>query len=97
MDVVDHPLDIKKALIRMRNKKLFIQQKMIEDKGRENERAEDLEAALTTSYQKNYAEPSPETVEKVGYYRNKVTGHKREAKDRWNRFAGTEGGGGRGR
>jgi hypothetical protein len=96
MDVLDNPLDLKKALIRMRNKKLFIQQRMIEDKARENERAADLQEVLESSYQQNYAGPSQETVDKVGYYRNKVTGHKREAKERWNRFAGTESGGGRG-
>lgn len=95
MDVLDKH-DIKKALTRMRTKKLFVQRKMIEDKERENERAEALDAALIESYQKNYAEPSPETTEKVAYYRNKVTGHKREAKERWNRFAGTSDGGGRG-
>lgn len=34
---------------------------------------------------------------KVGEVRNRVTGKKRAALDRWNRFAGTSGGGGRGR
>jgi len=33
---------------------------------------------------------------KVGEVRNRLTGQKRASKDRWNRFAGTEGGGGRG-
>ena len=33
---------------------------------------------------------------KVGEVRNRLTGKKHAAKDRWNRFAGTEGGGGRG-
>ncbi len=95
MDVLEKP-DLKKALAHLRNKKLFIQRKMIEDKEQENKRAADLEDLLQTSYQQNYAGPSPETTEKVAYYRNKVTGHKREAKERWNRFAGTSDGGGRG-
>lgn len=34
--------------------------------------------------------------EKVGTIRNRLTGKKRKSKDRWNRFAGTSGGGGRG-
>ncbi len=34
---------------------------------------------------------------KVEQIRNRLTGKKRESTDRWNRFAGTEGGGGRGR
>ncbi len=91
-----HPLDLKKTLTRWRNKKLFIQRSMMEDKERENTRAEALEETLRGSYEQNYAQPSSETLEKVAYYRNKVTGHKREANDRWNRFAGTDGGGGRG-
>jgi hypothetical protein len=33
---------------------------------------------------------------KVGEVRNRLTGKKRASQDRWNRFAGTEGGGGRG-
>lgn len=34
--------------------------------------------------------------EKVSTIRNRLTGSKRQSKERWNRFAGTEGGGGRG-
>lgn len=33
---------------------------------------------------------------KVGEVRNRLTNKKRASKERWNRFAGTEGGGGRG-
>ncbi len=33
---------------------------------------------------------------KVSKVRNRLTGKKRESKERWNRFAGTSGGGGRG-
>lgn len=32
----------------------------------------------------------------AGMIRNRITGKKRASKDRWNRFAGTSGGGGRG-
>jgi hypothetical protein len=34
---------------------------------------------------------------KVQEHRNMITGKRRAAQDRWNRFAGTSGGGGRGR
>lgn len=36
-------------------------------------------------------------VERGALIRNRLSGKKRKAKDRWNRFAGTSGGGGRGR
>ena len=34
--------------------------------------------------------------EKVSFVRNRITNKKRASKERWNRFAGTSGGGGRG-
>ena len=34
--------------------------------------------------------------DKVATIRNRLTGQKRDSKERWNRFAGTSGGGGRG-
>ena len=37
-----------------------------------------------------------EWSDKVSKVRNRLTGKKRESKERWNRFAGTSGGGGRG-
>jgi hypothetical protein len=37
-----------------------------------------------------------EWSDKTASIRNRLTGKKRESKERWNRFAGTEGGGGRG-
>ena len=38
-----------------------------------------------------------ECSDKVSKVRNRLTGKKRDAKDRWNRFAGTSDAGGRGR
>ena len=38
-----------------------------------------------------------EWSDKVSKVRNRLTGKKRDAKDRWNRFAGTSDAGGRGR
>ena len=38
-----------------------------------------------------------DALERMQQIRNRVTGRKRAAKDRWNRFAATSGAGGRGR
>ncbi|MBY0408362.1 MAG: hypothetical protein K2Q01_11790 [Rickettsiales bacterium] len=40
---------------------------------------------------------APEWTDKVSKVRNRLTGKKRDAKDRWNRFAGTSDAGARGR
>ena len=40
--------------------------------------------------------PSTEVSDKVAAIRNRLTGQKRLSRERWNRFAGTSGGGGRG-
>lgn len=39
---------------------------------------------------------TPEWSDKVNKIRNRLTGKQRVSKDRWNRFAGTSDGGGRG-
>ena len=39
---------------------------------------------------------SPEWTDKVSKVRNRLTGKKRDSKERWNRFAGTSDAGGRG-
>jgi len=46
---------------------------------------------------KNPEGKQQEWSDKVSKVRNRLTGKKRDAKDRWNRFAGTSDGGGRGR
>lgn len=38
-----------------------------------------------------------DALERSQQIRNRITGRKRASKDKWNRFAGTSGGGGRGR
>lgn len=38
-----------------------------------------------------------DALEKMQQIRNRVTGRKRASRDKWNRFAGTSGSGGRGR
>lgn len=97
MDVMDDPKSIKKAMIRKRNKRDFIIRKMLEDKQRENERAEDEERQKQESLEANYSVPGGEKgAAKAQEFRNLITGKKRASKERWNRFAGTSGGGGRG-
>ncbi len=59
----------------------------------EEERVKELEKGLKPKP----AVKSPEAWEdKVAVIRNRLTGKKRTSKERWNRFAGTGGEGGRG-
>lgn len=65
----------------------------------EEEREEERrEAALTSSRdaEKGKAGAEPVWSAKLQMIRDKNTGRKRMASERWNRFAGTESGGGRG-
>ncbi len=67
----------------------------------EHARIQDAEAALlATPPEKTRAQKDKDDEiwsEKTQDIRNRLTSKKRQAKDRWNRFAGTEGGGGMGR
>lgn len=99
MDVSEQdPKAIKKALTYKQNRKRFTIQMMVADRKRENKRAREDTKNLEESFKENYANPSvsKETEEKLDYYRNKINGKKRVAKERWNRFAGTGDSGGRG-
>ena len=72
---------------------------MIEDKQRENERAAEDEKKKQESLEASYSVPGTidgDASEKVAQFRNRITGKKRASRERWNRFAGTSGGGGRG-
>lgn len=84
--------DKKKALV----KKNRFQQEIfnfVRLKRQEEDRVEDLKEAM----QPGPATPSTEEwTDKVSTIRNKLTGQKRVSKERWNRFAGTSGGGARG-
>ena len=64
----------------------------------ETEREEELRAAALESGRVAERTSAGETVwsAKLQMIRDKNTGRTRMAKERWNRFAGTEGGGGRG-
>ncbi|MCB0156462.1 MAG: hypothetical protein KDF65_16815 [Anaerolineae bacterium] len=62
----------------------------------EAERVEEMELARTRKPSDDEKKEDPLWSEKVSKIRNRLTGNKRTSKERWNRFAGTEGGGGRG-
>jgi hypothetical protein len=78
-------------------------QEMVDQQARgrdlEQEREEELrEAALTSARaaERTSVGKKPVWSERMQMIRDKNTGRERMAKERWNRFAGTEGGGGRG-
>ena len=58
-------------------------------------RMKGLEASLKLK-KTSQAKPSGEWSDKTATIRNRLTGKKRESKERWNRFAGTSDAGGRG-
>ncbi|MGE0754814.1 MAG: hypothetical protein AB7L92_06605 [Alphaproteobacteria bacterium] len=60
--------------------------------------AERVESEANSRKPKRSAESGDDPLwsEKVSTIRNRVTGSKRTSKERWNRFAGTSDGGGRG-
>lgn len=64
----------------------------------EEEEKKKREVGLSSSRNaaKNAKQAEPVWSAKMQQIRDKNTGRARDAKERWNRFAGTEGGGGRG-
>ena len=60
----------------------------------EEERVKELDKQAAPK--KEGQKPSGEWSDKTASIRNRLTGKKRESKERWNRFAGTSDGGGRG-
>jgi hypothetical protein len=89
-------MDDKKERKKAQVKKNRFQQEIfnfIRLKRQEEQRVEDLKEALAPA---EVAMPSEVLTDKVASYRNRLTGQKRLSKERWNRFAGTSGGGGRG-
>jgi len=88
---------LKKKIIRARNRRnqLIFQHAQQHEDNQEQQRSDE---------EGRQAKGSPDnTVDDVVFsakmqkIKNKITGKKRMAKDRWNRFAGTSGGGGKGR
>lgn len=65
------------------------------DKEREEE-LRDAALSASRSAEKNKQQPNPVWSARMQEIRDRNTGRKRMATERWNRFAGTESGGGRG-
>lgn len=63
-------------------------------RGEEKRVKEQEESLKPTPGEKKWADGK--VPDKVAVIRNKLTGQKRASTERWNRFAGTSGGGGRG-
>jgi hypothetical protein len=93
---------IKRQQLIARQRRTQHMQQMIEDQGRsrdlDREREEELrEAALASArIAEKTSAGKPVWSAKLQMIRDKNTGRERMAAERWNRFAGTEGGGGRG-
>ena len=99
MDVMDDHKAKKKAIIRKRNKRDFVIRKMIEDKERENERSDEDEAKKQKTLEDYFSVPGQAAgkgEKKVSKFKARMTNSKKKSKERWNRFAGTSGGGARG-
>lgn len=87
-------IDKKKAQ-QKKNRRLQEMFNLMRLRRQEAERIESEETARTARRGTEY-EVDPIWSEKVSTIRNRLTGGKRTSKERWNRFAGTSGGGARG-
>lgn len=93
----------KKKRIMARNKRIQIINLMSAEHERQAEEGaleaprHDPEKARKADRDRKDGEEEQPWSAKVGEVRNRLTGKKRAATDRWNRFAGTGDGGGRGR
>lgn len=76
-----------------RNQEIF---NLLRLRRQEAERVENEANSRKPSRDSSADDDDPLWSEKVSTIRNKLTGKKRTSKDRWNRFAGTDGGGGMG-
>lgn len=98
-----HSKKHKKQLLIEKQRHLQRNQQMIDDQGRsrdlDQEREEEQRESALAAARSAEKTSSGETVwsAKLQMIRNKNTGRQRMATERWNRFAGTESGGGRGR
>ena len=89
-------LDDKKERKKAQIKKNRFQQEIfnfIRLKRQEEDRVEALEEQMRPG---DSAPVDGPVGDKVAMIRNRLTGQRRVSKERWNRFAGTSGGGGRG-
>ena len=93
---------LKKKLIQARNRRnqLIFQFARVHQAEHRRITEEELEALTNRAPEptrKQKEEQDQVWSEKVQKVRDRLTNKKRDARDRWNRFAGTEGGGGMGR
>jgi len=90
-----HHLTKKEAKAAQRKKNQFHERlfNMLRQRRAEEVRVKDLAKVQAP---KKEEKSNPEWSDKVSTVRNRLTGKKRESKERWNRFAGTSDGGGRG-
>jgi hypothetical protein len=87
----------KKAAQRAKNRKLF-EIFTVAQKAADNVDIAAPEILPPPEPEKTIAQLKEEdALEKMQQIRNRVSGRKRASRDKWNRFAGTSGGGGRGR
>lgn len=91
--LMDKKKEKKKALLKKnrRNQEIFQALRLREQ---EADRVEDLKESLKPKRQQQQEDEVWSA--KVGEIRNRLTGQKRNAMERWNRFAGTGDEGGRG-
>ncbi|TAE33309.1 MAG: hypothetical protein EAY65_05270 [Alphaproteobacteria bacterium] len=92
----------KKALARARVKRVQLIYRQVAQHHRATDLAVEAQQAFLAGLQEasREAEAHPDTVvwsAQTQMIRDKLTGKKRASTDRWNRFAGTSGGGGMGR
>ena len=89
----------KKAAQRAKNRKLF-EIFSVADRQADNVdiAAPTIEATAAPEPEKTMVQLKEEdALERMQQIKNRVSGRRRASTDRWNRFAGTSGGGGRGR
>ncbi|MFZ4125256.1 MAG: hypothetical protein ACOYJ2_04200 [Rickettsiales bacterium] len=93
---------LKKKLQNLKNRRHQMINQHAEQHGRERdldlEREEELRDSAREASERGAKDKKNEPTwsARMQEVRNKLDGRKRQAEDRWNRFAGTEGGGGRG-
>ena len=87
----------KKEAQRLKNRKLF-EIFSVADRAAGNVDIGTPEVVAAPEPEKTVVQLKEEdALERMQQIRNRVSGRKRASKDKWNRFAGTSGGGGRGR
>ena len=92
MSVIEDKKERKKAILKKNrfHQELF---NFLRLRRAEEERVKELDDIMKPRPASIHQE---EVGDKVAMIRNRLTGQRRQSKERWNRFAGTSGGGGRG-